>query len=100
MEEAYKKINGVLVDLINEIWDLERRAIITEEFKDLSNNDMHVIEAVGLGEGKNMSAIAGKLKITVGSLTTAMNSLVKKQYVERHRSEEADREGYKGVSAP
>ena len=58
MEEAYKKINGVLVDLINEIWDLERRAIITEEFKDLSNNDMHVIEAVGLGEGKNMSAIA------------------------------------------
>ncbi len=88
MEEAYRKINGVLVDLINEIWDLERRAIITEEFKDLSNNDMHVIEAVGLGEGKNMSAIAGKLKITVGSLTTAMNSLVKKQYVERHRSEE------------
>lgn len=88
MEESYKKINEVLVDLINEIWDLERRALITEEFKDLSNNDMHVIEAVGLGEGKNMSAIAGKLKITVGSLTTAMNSLVKKQYVERHRSQE------------
>ena len=49
---------------------------------------MHVIEAVGLGEGKNMSSIARELKITVGSLTTAMNSLVKKQYVERRRSKE------------
>lgn len=86
MEEAYKTINQVLVELINEIWDQEKKAIITEEFKDLSNNDMHVIEAVGLGEGKNMTSIARELKITVGSLTTAMNSLVKKQYVERCRS--------------
>ena len=86
MEEAYKTINQVLVELINEIWDQEKKAIITEEFKDLSNNDMHVIEAVGLGEGKNMTSIARELKITVGPLTTAMNSLVKKQYVERYRS--------------
>lgn len=88
MEDAYKKINHALVKLIHEIWDLEEKAIITEEFKDLTNNDMHVIEAVGLGEGKNMSSIARELKITVGSLTTSMNSLVKKQYVERRRSKE------------
>lgn len=88
MEEAYKKINHALVNLIRQIWDQEEKAIITEEFKDLTNNDMHVIEAVGLGEGKNMSSIARELKITVGSLTTSMNSLVKKQYVERSRSKE------------
>lgn len=88
VEEAYKKINHALVNLIHEIWDQEGKAIITEEFKDLTNNEMHVIEAVGLGEGKNMSSIARELKITVGSLTTAMNSLVKKQYVERRRSKE------------
>ena len=35
-----------------------------------------------------MSSIARQLNITVGSLTTAMNSLVNKKYVERHRSEE------------
>lgn len=51
--------------------------MITEEFKDLTNNDMHIIEAVGLGDGNNMSTIA-KLGITVGSLTTSMNSLVNK----------------------
>lgn len=88
MDDAYKLINNTLVNLINEIWELEEKAIITEEFKDLTNNDMHVIEAIGLGDGRNMSSIAKKLKITVGSLTTAMNSLVNKKYVERHRSEE------------
>ena len=78
MDEAYKAINDVLVNLINEIWELEEKAIITEEFKDLTNNDMHVIEAIGLGEGRNMSSIAKKLNITVGTLTTAVNSLVNK----------------------
>lgn len=103
-DSAYKKINYILVNLINEIWDLEEKAIITEEFKDITNNDMHVIEAIGLGEGNNMSSIAKKLNITVGSLTTAMNSLVKKKYVERYRSEEDRRVVYvklmeKGVKA-
>lgn len=88
MEDAYRKINYVLVRLVNEIWELEAKAIITDEFKDLTNNDMHVIEAIGLGEEKNMSCVAKALNITVGSLTTAVNQLVKKQYVERSRSEE------------
>ena len=39
---------------------------------------MHIIEAIGLGTGNNMSTIAKKLGITVGSLTTSMNSLVNK----------------------
>ena len=88
MEKAYVTINNVLVKLINEIWELEEKAIITEEYKEFTNNDMHVIEAVGTGSGKNMSSIARRLNITVGSLTTAMNSLVNKKYVERRRSEE------------
>ena len=89
--DTYKAINDILVHLFNEIWELEEKAIITEEYKDITNNDMHIIEAIGLGEGNNMSTIAKKLNITVGSLTTSMNSLVKKKYTERIRSEE-DRE--------
>ena len=104
MEDAYRAINDILVNLFHEIWELEEKAIITEEFKDLTNNDMHVIEAIGLGEGNNMSSIARKLNITVGSLTTAMNSLVNKAYVERRRSEKDRRVVYvrlteKGVKA-
>lgn len=80
-------INDVLVHLFNEILQLEETAIITDEFKDITNNDMHIIQAVGL-DGGNMSAIASRLHITVGSLTTSMNSLVKKGYVVRVRGEE------------
>lgn len=87
MGDEYKTINSVLVNLINEIWELEGKAIITKEFKDITNNDMHVIEAVGTGNGSNMSSIAKKLNITVGSLTTTMNNLVRKKYVERRRGE-------------
>ena len=92
--DTYKTINDVLVHLFHEIWELEGEAIITEEYRDISNNDMHIIEAIGLGEGKNMSAIAKKLNITVGSLTTSMNSLVNKKYAVRIRSEEDRRVVY------
>lgn len=81
-----KVINDVLVHLFYEILQLEEQAIITEEYKDITNNDMHIIEAVGLNGG-NMSSIAAKLRVTVGSLTTSMNALVKKGYTERRRSE-------------
>lgn len=86
--DTYRTINDVLVNLINEIWELEGKAIITEEFKDITNNDMHIIEAIGTGDGDHMSSVARKVNVTVGTLTSAINSLVKKKYVVRERSEE------------
>lgn len=85
--DAYDTINDILVNLFNEILKLEEEAIITDEFKNMTNNDMHIIEAIGLGEDRTMSAVAKKLGITAGSLTTSVNSLVNKKYVERRRSE-------------
>lgn len=90
MEESvdgYNTLHDVLVKLFNEIMDIEEKAIITEEFKDISNNDMHIIEAIGLDEPRSMSAVARDLSVTVGTLTIAINSLVKKAYVKRVRSE-------------
>lgn len=94
MKAAYDTINDILVYLFNEIWDLEENAIISGEFKNISINDMHIIEAIGTGKDSNMSNIARKLNITVGSLTTSMNSLVAKEYVYRERSEEDRRVVY------
>lgn len=91
---AYDSINDILVNLFRHIWDLEKDAIITGEFQDITDNDMHIIEAIGLGEGKMMTEIARVQKVTVGSLTTSMNSLVKKGYVVRERSEEDRRVVY------
>ena len=92
--DVYATINDILVHLFNEIWELEKEAIITEEFKDITNNDMHIIEAIELSGENTMSVVAKKLGITAGSLTTAINSLVNKKYVSRQRSEEDRRVVY------
>lgn len=92
--DSYETMNDVLVRLFNDIWEIEERAIITEEFKDITANDMHIIEAVGIGQRSNMSSIAKRLSVTVGSLTTSMNSLVKKGYVIRERCDDDRRVVY------
>ncbi len=85
---SVETVNDILVNLFNEIMDIEERALITSEYKDISVKDMHVIEAVGIGNPRNMSTVAKSLSVTVGTLTIAMNNLVKKGYVNRVRSEE------------
>ncbi len=92
--DAYGTINEVLVKLFNDVMTIEEKAIITGEFTDISNNDMHIIEAIGIDEPKNMSTIAKLLSVTVGTLTIAINSLVKKGYVDRVRSEKDRRVVY------
>ncbi len=87
MERRYQMLNEVLVHLFNDIYEIEEKAIITGEFKNITNNDMHIIEAVGIGQKKNMSSIAKAMSVTMGTLTISMNSLVKKGYVKRRRSE-------------
>ena len=76
MDQAYEMFHEVLVKLFNDIMNIEAKAIITPEFRDITNNDMHVIEAVGIREPRNMSI--------------SINGLVKKGYVHRVRSD-ADR---------
>ena len=91
---TYETLNEVLVNLFRDVMDIEQKAIITEEFQDITNNDMHIIEAIGMNEPKNMSTIAREISVTVGTLTIAMNSLVKKGYVLRERGKEDRRVVY------
>ena len=85
---AYETLNEVLVSLFRDVNDIEQKAIIISEFSDITNNDMHVIDAIGIDRPKNMSSIARELSGTVGTLTISVNSLVKKGYVVRNRSSE------------
>lgn len=96
--DNYKIFNEVLVRLFRDIMNIEERSLVTPEFKDITSNDMHVIEAIGVGTPKNMSTIARELSVTVGTLTIAMNSLVKKGYVIRERGLEDRRVVYISLS--
>lgn len=88
------RLYRLLVNLFNKVLEAESRAVITGDFMDISNNDMHIIDAIGVDEPKNMSAIAAKRMVTVGTLTVNMNSLEKKGYIKRERSTEDKRVVY------
>lgn len=88
MSKSIHVLNELLVDIFNDILTIEQAALRSGEFKDLSVTEIHTIEAIGMYEERNMSEVAGNLGITVGTLTTAINHLVKKGYVERKRTEE------------
>lgn len=87
MGKSVKIINELLVDLFNDILVIEQNAIKDGNFSDISITEVHTIEAIGMYSSRTMSEVAQQLDITVGTLTIAINNLVKKGYVERERSE-------------
>lgn len=86
-ENDIVKINELLVSVYDDIESIESKSLSTGAFKDLSITEIHTIEAVGLRGEKSMSEIAAQLDITTGTLTTAIDKLIKKGYVERNRSD-------------
>ena len=87
MEETLAVINDLLVKVLNDILIIEENALKSGQFFDVSVTEVHTIEEIGMYEPKSMSEIARKLNITVGTLTVAINNLVKKGYCERYRDE-------------
>lgn len=82
-----KTLNTLLVHIFQDLMGVEEKALITGEFQDITLNDMHIIEAIGLEAPKTSSAVARKLSITVGTLTKAIDRLTRNDYVLRERSE-------------
>lgn len=81
-------INNVLVKLFRKINSLEEKEICKDKFQNITLSEIHVLEAIGYDEPQNMSTVARVLDVTTGTLTIAVNSLVKKGLVERVRSTE------------
>ena len=92
--ETAQTLNRLLVQFFKFIMEIEEKKLITDEFINITYNDMHVIEAIGLKEPQKMSQIAKLLSVTTGTLTKAMDSLEKKGYVLRQRSDRDKRVVY------
>lgn len=88
MEPNLETVNDYLVSVFNDILVIEESELQKSQFSDLSITEMHTIEAIGMYDMKTTTEVANELQITVGTLTTAINRLVKKGYVERIRSED------------
>ena len=86
-EDGNASINVLLVSLFNSVLDTEAKAIITKEYSDITENDMHIIEAIGISSPKKVSEVAKSLNVTPGTMTVNIDNLEKKGYVIRERSE-------------
>lgn len=89
--DTEQTLNRLLVQFFKYIMEIEERKLITDEFQDLTYNDMHIIEAIGMQEPRKMSEIAKIMSVTTGTLTRAVDALEKKGYVQRQRSRQDKR---------
>ena len=83
MDKRKKILNELLVQIFNDILQIEEQSLKQGVINDLSVTEIHTIDAIGMYTERTMSEVAQDLKITVGTLTTAINKLIKKGYVER-----------------
>ncbi len=87
MNEKLIEINRMLVEVYDDVNHIEEYSIKKGVFSDLSITEIHTIEAVGLYQPRTMSEVATELGITLGTLTIAVDKLIRKGYLERSRSE-------------
>ncbi len=86
-------INELLVDVFNHILNIEADTLKARGVK-LSMTEVHVLEAIRNTEEPTMGHIAKRLRVTLGTLTTSMNVLVRKGYVYRFRDDHDRRKVY------
>ena len=87
MEKHERMIDQVLVHLFNDLLRIEERTL-QKQCPGLSMREIHIIETVCRAQhGDNtMTVMAATLRITVGSLTVAVATLIRKGYLERRQS--------------
>ncbi len=98
MENIYCKINDMVNKLIDEILFIEEETLKLSPFDSVTTSELHVINAIGLFGKRTMSDIANELHLTVGTLTTSVNNLVKKGLATRFKDERDRRLVYIGLT--
>lgn len=90
-EQEEKQLNDFFVHIFNKITIWENQALSSTKTKDLSLKELHVLEAVAeqsLSGQNTMAAVADSLSIRASTLTTSVNTLVRKGYLSRVHDEE------------
>ncbi|WP_312650267.1 transcriptional regulator, SarA/Rot family [Proteiniclasticum sp.] len=90
MNQSKIILNELLVDLFHDILEIEEKSL-RESGSDLTITEMHTIHAVGEERPRTMTEVSRDLNITMGTLTTGVDKLIKKGYLVRKRSEEDKR---------
>ncbi len=85
MNKAERGFAESLLRIFDNVLLTEEKALARGYFADLSIAEMHTLDAIGPYEALAMKETAERLGITTGTLTVAVDRLVKKGYIERAR---------------
>lgn len=83
----YQLVNDYLTSIFNNVLVIEESSLKGSRFKDISIKEMHTIDVVGKNPNATPSSVAKELMVTLGTVTTSLNNLERKGYIERTRSE-------------
>ncbi len=72
---------------------IEEVSLRGSRFKDISIKEMHTIDVIGSPEA-TPSKVSKELMVTLGTVTTSLNNLERKGYIERIRSDQDRRVVY------
>lgn len=81
-----QKVNDYLTAIFNNVLVIEETSLRGSRFKDISIKEMHTIDVIGSKPDATPSDIARALMVTLGTVTTSLNNLERKGYIERVRS--------------
>ena len=84
MDDA--KINEYLTAIFNNVLIIEESSLRSSRFSDVSIKEMHTIDVVGEKKDATPTDVARTLLVTLGTVTTSLNNLERKGYIERVRS--------------
>ena len=81
-------IDDLLSGTFNSILRIEEQSLDNRLTHGLTITEVHTIAAIGLHERNPMNVVAARLNVTLATLTTAVNKLANKGFVERTRAED------------
>ena len=83
----YKLINEYLTSIFNNVLVIEEVSLRGSRFKDISIKEMHTVDVIGNFSDVTPSFVSKELMVTLGTVTTCLNNLERKGYIERIRSD-------------
>ncbi|HFI0305695.1 MarR family transcriptional regulator [Streptococcus suis] len=81
-----QKVNDYLTAIFNNVLVIEETSLRGSRFKDISIKEMHTIDVIGSKPDATPTDVSRALMVTLGTVTTSLNNLERKGYVERVRS--------------
>ncbi|KXU05033.1 Transcriptional regulator of fatty acid biosynthesis FabT [Streptococcus oralis] len=90
----YQRVNDYLTSIFNNVLVIEEVSLRGSRFKDISIKEMHTIDVIGKFPEATPSKVSKELMVTLGTVTTSLNNLERKGYIERIRSDQDRRVVY------